>query len=163
MPQKLRVLFQRFFNKTSAFRRDGNFLKRYLAIQDIIDYMIHMKQEAKKTKWDTQLRKGALELVILAVLRNRELYGLEILETLKTEAGFLIPSGTIYPLLDRMKREGLLTSRWVHSDQDRPRKYYKLTKKGQGRFKDLKDNWAVFTRDIEKVLGNKNPSKRQET
>ncbi len=121
-----------------------------------------MKQDNKKTKWDIQLRKGALELVILAVLKDRELYGLEILETLKTEAGFLIPSGTIYPLLDRMKRDGLLSSNWVHSDEDRPRKYYNLTKKGQGRFKDLKDNWTTFTRDIEKVLGNKNSSKRQE-
>ncbi|MHA1544596.1 MAG: PadR family transcriptional regulator [Alphaproteobacteria bacterium] len=114
----------------------------------------------KKNKWDTQLRKGTLELVILAVLRERELYGLEILETLKKEAGFLIPSGTIYPLLDRMKREGLLSSRWVHSEEDRPRKYYKLTKKGQGRFKDLKDNWAIFTRDIEKVLSKQSPAKR---
>lgn len=129
-------------------------------MQDIVNYMIYMKSEMKKNKWDIQLRKGALDLVILAVLRGRELYGLEILETLKTEAGFLIPSGTIYPLLDRMKRDGLLSSRWVHSKEDRPRKYYKLTKKGQRRFKDLKDNWAVFTRDIEKVLSNPKPAKR---
>ncbi len=125
-----------------------------------MNYMIDMSVNIRKDKWDTQLRKGALELVILAVLRGRELYGLEILETLKTEAGFLIPSGTIYPLLDRMKRDDLLSSRWVHSEEDRPRKYYKLTKKGQGRLKDLKDSWATFTRDIERVLGNKNPSKR---
>lgn len=118
--------------------------------------MIRMTAETKKDKWDTQLRKGALDLVILAVLQNRELYGLEILDTLKKEAGFHIPSGTIYPLLDRMKREGLLSSRWVHSDEDRPRKYYKLTGKGEKRFLQLKTTWADFTKDIEKVLGRKN-------
>lgn len=114
--------------------------------------MKFMNAAPKTEKGDTQLRKGALDLVILAVLKNRELYGLEILETLKNEAGFLIPAGTIYPLLDRMKREGLLNSRWVHSEQDRPRKYYKLTNKGKDRFDELRGIWTRFVKDIEKVL-----------
>lgn len=121
-----------------------------------MNYTIPMKQVTKNPKWDIQLRKGALELVILAVLKGRELYGLEILETLRKEAGFFIPSGTIYPLLDRMKRDGLLTSNWVHSEEDRPRKYYKLTAKGETRFRDLKVNWAAFINDIERVLRPRN-------
>ena len=61
----------------------------------------------------------------------RPLYGLEILRRLDADAGMSIPEGTIYPLLSRMKAEGLVDSEWVEADAGHPRKYYRLTDPGR--------------------------------
>src|SRR5579864_7069103 len=82
-------------------------------------------------KWEVQLRKGCLELAILACLWPERLYGLEILRRLETDAGLALSAGTVYPLLARLKAEDLLESEWVETDLVHPRKYYRLTKAGR--------------------------------
>lgn len=81
--------------------------------------------------WETQIRKGWLELAILASLWGDRLYGLDILRRLQTHSDLLLAEGTIYPILGRLKRDGLVDSKWVESEVGHPRKYYWLTAAGR--------------------------------
>lgn len=103
-------------------------------------------------KWETQVRKGGLGLAVLAVLWPDRLYGLEILRRLDSDAGLLIPEGTIYPLLSRMKAEGLVDSEWVEADAGHPRKYYRLTDGGRARVRQMTRSWRAFAQGLERLL-----------
>ena len=74
-------------------------------------------------KWEVQLRKGSLELAILAALWEGRLYGLEILRHLEDSSDLIVVEGTVYPLLNRLRTLGLVESEWVVSDSGHPRKY----------------------------------------
>jgi PadR family transcriptional regulator PadR len=103
-------------------------------------------------KWEVQVRKGSLELAILAVLWSGRLYGLEILRRLANSSALIVPEGTVYPLLSRLKAEGLLTSEWVEADAGHPRKYYKLTASGRRRAVQMAEFWLNFSRNIDGLL-----------
>lgn len=103
-------------------------------------------------KWETQLRKGGLGLAVLATLWTGRLYGLEMLRRLEANAGLSVPEGTIYPLLNRLKSEGLVTSEWVEADAGHPRKYYSLTERGRGRVREMAGAWKSFARGLERLL-----------
>lgn len=103
-------------------------------------------------KWETQLRKGGLGLAVLATLWEGRVYGLEILRRLDAEAGLSVPEGTIYPLLSRMKLEGLVSSEWVEADAGHPRKYYSLTALGRERVHGMSRAWRGFARGLERLL-----------
>ncbi len=83
--------------------------------------------------WETQIRKGWLELAILASLWADRLYGLDIVRRLEAHSDLLLAEGTIYPILGRLKRDGLIDSKWVESEAGHPRKYYWLTSSGRRR------------------------------
>lgn len=102
--------------------------------------------------WETQVRKGGLGLAVLAILWPDRLYGLEILRRLDADAGMSIPEGTIYPLLNRMKAEGLVDSEWVEADAGHPRKYYRLTEAGRRRVRDMAASWRAFAAGLEALL-----------
>ncbi len=87
-----------------------------------------------------QMRKGVLEFCILSVLKNKDAYVAEILDTLKN-AKLLVVEGTIYPLLTRLKNAGLLHYRWEESTSGPPRKYYGLTETGKLFLTDLNTTW----------------------
>lgn len=78
-----------------------------------------------------QLRKGIFELSILQILRNEEYYGYSLIKTITDNCSFEINEGTIYPILSRIARDGLIESKWVESSKGPPRKYYNITQKGQ--------------------------------
>lgn len=103
-------------------------------------------------KWETQLRKGGLGLAVLATLWPGRLYGLEMLRRLDADAGLSVPEGTIYPLLSRLKAEGLVTSEWVESGAGHPRKYYALTELGRRRVRDMAAGWRAFAAGLERLL-----------
>ena len=105
------------------------------------------------TGWETQVRKGGLSLAVLAILWPDRLYGLEILKRLDADAGMSIPEGTIYPLLNRMKAEGLVESEWVEADAGHPRKYYSLTDPGRRRVREMAQSWRAFAHGLERLLG----------
>ena len=84
-------------------------------------------------KWEVQLRKGCLELAILAALWDGKLYGLEILRRLEIDSDLIVSEGTVYPLLSRLKALGLVRSEWVESIGGHPRKYYALAPMGKNR------------------------------
>jgi len=104
-------------------------------------------------KWEVQLRKGCLELAILAALWGGRFYGLEILKRLEDDSDLIVSEGTIYPLLSRLKALGLVNSEWVESEGGHPRKYYALTKSGKQRALEMAGIWARFSSSMRKLLG----------
>ena len=102
-----------------------------------------------------QMRKGVLEFCILSVLKDGEAYTSDILETLK-DAKMLVVAGTIYPLLTRLKNEGLLSYRWEESTGGPPRKYYELTETGKLFLTELSGTWAELQQAVNKVTSEKN-------
>jgi len=103
-------------------------------------------------KWEVQLRKGCLELAVLAALWGGRLYGLEILRRLESESDLVVSEGTVYPLLSRLKTLGLLRSEWVESDAGHPRKYYALTPAGKKRAAEMAAVWERFSSSMSKLL-----------
>jgi PadR family transcriptional regulator, regulatory protein PadR len=103
-------------------------------------------------KWEVQLRKGCLELAILAALWAERLYGLEIMRRLASGSGLNVPEGTVYPLLSRLKAEGLLSSEWVEADAGHPRKYYRLTAAGRRRVVEMARFWENFSASLDDLL-----------
>ncbi len=96
-------------------------------------------------KWEVQLRKGCLELAILASLWHGKLYGLEILRRLADGSNLVVSEGTVYPLLNRLKAEGLIDSEWVEAEAGHPRKYYRLTLRGRRRAVEMAQIWERFS------------------
>ena len=103
-------------------------------------------------KWEIQLRKGSLELAILASLWDGKLYGLEILRHLESNSDMVVVEGTVYPLLSRLRALGLLESEWVESDSGHPRKYYRLTAAGRQRALEMARVWAEFSAQMSSLL-----------
>ena len=105
-------------------------------------------------KWEVQVRKGCLELAILAVLWPGKAYGLEILRQLAENSALIVPEGTVYPLLNRLKAEGWLASEWVETDAGHPRKYYKLTAGGRRRAVEMAKFWSSFSANLDGLLAS---------
>lgn len=106
-----------------------------------------------------QMRKGVLEYCILLVLNGKPLYASDIIESLK-EAKLIVVEGTLYPLLTRLKNDGLLGYKWEESTQGPPRKYYELTDSGRKFLSDLEVSWNELVEAVEKVkVTNKNNNK----
>jgi PadR family transcriptional regulator PadR len=96
------------------------------------------------TGWQTQLRKGAAELVVLSLLKEQERYGLDILRHASGNTGVL-SDGTLYPLLTRLEREGKIIGRWALEDESRnPRKYYHLSAEGAALLVEMTRVWGDF-------------------
>ena len=103
-------------------------------------------------RWEAQLRKGALEMAALASLWKGRLYGLEIIRFLENHSSLALAEGTIYPILNRLKLEGLLTSEWVEAEAGHPRKYYSLTETGRQRLRLMAEAWFGFARGLSRLL-----------
>jgi PadR family transcriptional regulator, regulatory protein PadR len=88
----------------------------------------------------SQMRKGMLEYCILLLLHRESAYSSDIIQKLK-EARLIVVEGTLYPLLTRLKNDGLLSYEWVESTQGPPRKYYGLTPEGEEFLKELESAW----------------------
>jgi PadR family transcriptional regulator, regulatory protein PadR len=97
------------------------------------------------TAWQTQLRKGAAELVVLSILRMGDAYGVKILDAAGRDGGIL-SDGTVYPLLTRLEREGKIASRWVNGGETgASRKYYSLTLEGEETLAEMQKVWREFS------------------
>lgn len=103
-------------------------------------------------KWEAQLRKGCLELAVLAVLSPGRSYGLEILQALGAHSSLVLSEGTIYPLLNRLRQDGLVQAEWVESGSGHPRKYYSLTRKGRDRAARMAKNWSEFAAGLSALV-----------
>jgi PadR family transcriptional regulator PadR len=85
----------------------------------------------------TQLRKGILELAVMGILYHERHYGYSLVRVLSQGGSISLKEGTIYPILARLDRDGLVRSEWVESEQGPPRKYYALTSAGRQLFDEL--------------------------
>ena len=100
----------------------------------------------------SQMRKGTLEFCILLTIANgKKMYATGILSALK-ERDLIVVEGTLYPLLNRLKREGLLAYEWLESKNGPPRKYYLLTDPGHEMIKRLSETWKSFHASLSSLL-----------
>jgi len=97
-----------------------------------------------------QMRKGVLEFCILSLLSAKEAYTSELIVTLK-ESKLLVVEGTVYPLLTRLKNDGLLEYRWEESAGGPPRKYYKTTPEGNRFLEELRTTWKDLADAVERA------------
>jgi PadR family transcriptional regulator PadR len=111
-------------------------------------YNVSVAQRTLKpedSRWESQLRKGSLNLAILAILWERRCYGLEIIRELKNVGGIELAEGTLYPVLLRLTHESLVESEWVDGDSGHQRKYYRLSQSGRRRAMEMMYAWDGFS------------------
>jgi len=94
--------------------------------------------------WEAQIRKGWLEVAILATLWGGRQYGLEIIRALEERSDLVVAEGTVYPVLTRLRNDGLVEAEWEESDSGHPRKYYSLTAAGRKRTLTLAKHSSEF-------------------
>lgn len=100
----------------------------------------------------TELRRGVLEYCVLAVMRQKESYAFEIVGVLSEAGGLVTSEGTIYPLLARLRRDGLVQTTWRESESGPPRRYYQLTSDGQRALDAFVRDWKRFRDAVDAVL-----------
>ena len=105
------------------------------------------------TKWLSQAKRGVLELCILNLVSQDRMYGYQIVKRLAEVPGLVITVGTIYPLLSRLKREGLLTSSLVESTEGPVRRTYELTPDGKRHLRSINEAWREIADAVDEFMG----------
>jgi PadR family transcriptional regulator PadR len=100
----------------------------------------------------SQLRRGTLEYCVLAILRRKERYGFDLVKELSSVDGMVTTEGTIYPLLTRLRKDGLVTSDWKESTKGPPRRYYRITPKGDRALGAFADEWKRFSASVDQLM-----------
>jgi PadR family transcriptional regulator, regulatory protein PadR len=100
----------------------------------------------------TELRRGVLGPCVLAMLAERPRFGLELVRDLSRADGLLTSEGTVYPLLNRLRDANWVTSRWIHEDDQRPRRYYSITDEGRDHLAAFRAEWSAFAAAVDTVL-----------
>ena len=103
----------------------------------------------------SQMLKGTLEGCILAVISRQETYGYEISQQLQDYGGGKIAEGTIYPLLLRLEKNGLVAAAYRQSEVGPRRKYYTLTDAGKRELQEFETNYNALTRAVSRLLADK--------
>ncbi|MGD8867706.1 MAG: PadR family transcriptional regulator [Gemmatimonadales bacterium] len=105
--------------------------------------------------FSSELKKGSVELLILALLEHEPRHGYEIGKLIEGRSGgrlqFNISS--LYPILARMEKRGWVRGRWVEKAGERRRRYYRLTERGEGALKDQQEEWMAFAAAVNRVIG----------
>ena len=103
-----------------------------------------------------QLRKGALEILVLYLLKDRDMYGYQIIQELagRSRDYFVLKEGTLYPVLYRLEDAGHLTAYWeeMHGERKAPKKYYKITPEGIEALKAMQAEWLSFAYNVNLLL-----------
>ncbi len=102
--------------------------------------------------WPAQLRKGLVELAVLAALRDEEAYGYQLLQKLNALPAFGLTESTVYPLLARLTKDKLVNVRVGPSPHGPPRRYYRLTAAGQRHLNEMKSHWKQLTHSLDELL-----------
>ena len=100
----------------------------------------------------SQMRRGAIEFCVLALLRDDDHYGFDIARTLSGFDGLVTTEGTIYPLLARLRQEGYVETSWHESSQGPPRRYYRLTDAGRAALDTFVVQWERFRDSVDKLM-----------
>ncbi len=107
--------------------------------------------------WQTQVRKGLVELVILALLESEETHGYGLVQRLKTHPLLAFTESTVYPVLTRLEREGALAVRQAASPSGPPRRCYQLTEKGRNDLKRMREGWIELRTSLDRLLRERMP------
>ena len=104
--------------------------------------------------FNKELKRGTLEMILLRLISERQMYGYELASTLEKRGGslFRIKEGTLYPILYRLENAGYVESRWETLERGVPRKYYQLTKTGTKYLEGRMAEWKEFTTAISKLM-----------
>ncbi len=105
--------------------------------------------------WTTQVRRGVLELCVLGLIQQRPAYGYELVSQLSGWETLAINEGTLYPLLRRLQKEGLVEASWQESDAGPMRKYYRLTPSGTQWLERMQLEWRQLAASVTEVLEGK--------
>ena len=116
--------------------------------------MVALKQDALLA----QMRKGTLQYCVLALLADEERYGFDLVRALAQTDGMVTSEGTIYPLLSRLRRDGLVETTWRESSSGPPRRYYRLTKAGRAALGGFIDEWGRFRDAVDHFMERKENS-----
>lgn len=100
----------------------------------------------------SQLRRGALEFCVLAMLVEEERYAFDIVRSLSELDGMVTAEGTLYPLLSRLHKDGRVSTTWKDSDAGPPRKYYAITAAGRQALAEFTNEWRRFRDAVESLL-----------
>jgi PadR family transcriptional regulator PadR len=101
--------------------------------------------------WFSQVKKGTLSYIILIILEEKEYYGYELVQEIKIHTTLEVAEGTLYPLLNRLKTEGIVDSKWIEQESGIPRKYYTLSKDGKATLAEMKKIWSALEIAIHKI------------
>ncbi|MBV9685172.1 MAG: PadR family transcriptional regulator [Solirubrobacterales bacterium] len=100
----------------------------------------------------SQLRRGVLEFCVLALVRDEERYGFEIVRALSEASGLVTTEGTLYPLLGRLRKERVVETTWRESPSGPPRRYYRLTAAGAAKLAAFAAEWVRFRDSVDALL-----------
>lgn len=114
--------------------------------------MSHKSSARVLENWQEQLRRGSLEMAVLLTVAPAPRYGLEIIRHLEEFTDLVLTEGTIYPLLARLARDGMLSAEWVQDEAPHPRKYYRVTPAGRSRLTHMCREFTLFTTKIERLI-----------
>lgn len=101
--------------------------------------------------WQSQLRKGLLDTVILNLLQHGRCHGYDMVQSLKKVEGLQIREGNIYPILARLEMDALLVSRKQPSQEGPPRKYYEITELGRRTVAEMNRHWDQMNKSIQRI------------
>jgi PadR family transcriptional regulator, regulatory protein PadR len=121
---------------------------------------INLMEKADSTL--AQMRKGVLEMCVLAAISSREAYASDILDRLK-RSQLIVVEGTLYPILTRLKNEGFLSYRWEESNSGPPRKYYSVTPEGTAFLTGLRSGWDELVASVGSLVAGQDQSQSSET
>ena len=102
-----------------------------------------------------QMRRGTLQYCVLSLLANEERYGFDLVRGLAEMDGMVTSEGTIYPLLSRLRRDGLVESSWQESPSGPPRRYYRLTDAGRSALEAFRLEWRRFRDAVDNFVERK--------
>ncbi|MEM8784131.1 MAG: PadR family transcriptional regulator [Planctomycetota bacterium] len=112
-----------------------------------------VRESSEQRPWSTQLRKGLVELAVLAALRGvKEAYGYELLQQINALPGFDLTESTVYPMLARLTKDGLLKVRVGPSPHGPPRRYYALTAPGKKHLQKMAEEWSQLNASIQSLF-----------
>ena len=106
-------------------------------------------------KYEQQMKKGVLAMLVLKLLEEEEKYGYQLISELKEKSDgmFLLKEGTLYPILYRLEDEAFVESRWSEpKGKEVSRKYYAITEKGKGEIEELKTLWKRFSQNVTEIM-----------
>jgi PadR family transcriptional regulator PadR len=104
--------------------------------------------------FERELKRGTLEMILLKLLSERQMYGYELISELERRTGpaFQVKEGTLYPVLYRLENAGFVETRWETMERGVPRKYYRLTESGSRQLEVLRTDWQKFSNIINRLI-----------
>ena len=106
-------------------------------------------------KYERQMKKGVLDMLVLRLLKSEAKYGYQIIQEMKekSEETFLLKDGTLYPILYRLEDDKLVVSKWSEAEGKQvPRKYYEITEAGQRALEEIEAVWKRISQGISRIM-----------